>query len=167
MMSFDSTRRELLKLGAVTGGAPGVVMFMRVLAIELAEQGINVNCIARGYIKVSSGPLPRASDFETALLKNVPWGRLGTPADVAQTALLLASPAVDYVTGEVLAVNLGAFAGRMYLPLGTPRAALIDGGGSSTPVAFPARSSMQFLRMRQKEAPGELKEGHDARARAR
>src|SRR5262245_5692222 len=34
----------------------------------------------------------------------------------------LASPLADYVTGEVLAVNGGAFAGRMYLPLGTPKA---------------------------------------------
>ena len=99
----------------------GVVMFTRVLAMELAEQRINVNCIAPGYIRVSSETSPIASDFETALLQNVPWGRLGTPADVAQTALFLASPAADYVTGEVLAVNGGAFAGRMYLPFGTPK----------------------------------------------
>jgi NAD(P)-dependent dehydrogenase (short-subunit alcohol dehydrogenase family) len=98
----------------------GVVMFTRVLAMELAERRINVNCIAPGYIKVDGGTL--TSDFETALMKNIPFGRLGTPADVAQTALFLASPAADYVTGEVLSVNGGAFAGRMYLPLSTPKA---------------------------------------------
>jgi NAD(P)-dependent dehydrogenase (short-subunit alcohol dehydrogenase family) len=100
----------------------GVVMFTRVLAMELAEQRINVNCIAPGYIKVDSGMSPPTSDFETALIKNTPWGRLGTPADIAPAALFLASPAADYVTGEVLAVNGGAFAGRMYLPLSTPKA---------------------------------------------
>src|SRR6266542_1511575 len=100
----------------------GVVMFTRVLAMELAEQRINVNCIAPGYIKVDSGTSPPSSDFETALIKNTPWGRLGTPADIAPAALFLASPAADYVTGEVLAVNGGAFAGRMYLPLSTPKA---------------------------------------------
>jgi NAD(P)-dependent dehydrogenase (short-subunit alcohol dehydrogenase family) len=63
-----------------------------------------------------------ADDFETALIKNTPSGRLGTPADIAPAALFLASPAADYVTGEVLAVNGGAFAGRMYLPLSTPKA---------------------------------------------
>jgi NAD(P)-dependent dehydrogenase (short-subunit alcohol dehydrogenase family) len=56
------------------------------------------------------------------LIKNIPWGRFGTPADVAQAALFLDSPAADYVTGEVLAVNGGAFAGRAYLPLGGPKA---------------------------------------------
>ena len=100
----------------------GVVMFTRVLAMELAEQRINVNCIAPGYIKVDSGTSPLTPDFETAIMKNIPWGRLGTPADIAPAALFLASPAADYVTGEVLAVNGGAFAGRMYLPLGTPKA---------------------------------------------
>jgi NAD(P)-dependent dehydrogenase (short-subunit alcohol dehydrogenase family) len=100
----------------------GVVMFTRVLAMELAEQRINVNCIAPGYIKVDTGTSPPSSDFETALVKNTPWGRLGTPEDIAPAALFLASPAADYVTGEVLAVNGGAFAGRMYLPLSTPKA---------------------------------------------
>ena len=47
--------------------------------------------------------------------------RAGRAADVAQAALFLASPAADYVTGEVLAVNGGAFGGRAYLPLGGPK----------------------------------------------
>lgn len=98
----------------------GVVMFTRVLAMELAEHRINVNCIAPGYIQLESAP--PASEFRSALLKNIPWGRFGTPAEVAQAALFLASPAADYVTGEVLAVNGGAFAGRAYLPLNTPKA---------------------------------------------
>jgi NAD(P)-dependent dehydrogenase (short-subunit alcohol dehydrogenase family) len=55
-------------------------------------------------------------------MKNIPWGRFGTPADVAQGALFLASSAADYVTGEVLAVSGGALAGRAYLPLGGPKA---------------------------------------------
>jgi 3-oxoacyl-[acyl-carrier protein] reductase len=52
----------------------GVVMFTRVLAMELAEQRINVNCIAPGYIKVDSGPSSPSSDFETSLTRNTPWG---------------------------------------------------------------------------------------------
>jgi NAD(P)-dependent dehydrogenase (short-subunit alcohol dehydrogenase family) len=102
----------------------GIVMFTKVLAMELAEQRINVNSIAPGYIDTRSGSLPgaAASAFRDAMIRNIPWGRFGTPADVAQAALFLASPAADYVTGEVLGVNGGAFAGRAYLPLGTPAA---------------------------------------------
>jgi 3-oxoacyl-[acyl-carrier protein] reductase len=95
----------------------GIVMFTKALAMELAEGRINVNCIAPGYIQ-PEGAVPD-SEFQRALLKNIPWGRFGTPADVAEIALFLASSAADYVTGEVFAVNGGAFAGRMYLPLNT------------------------------------------------
>jgi len=108
------------------GGAPycaskaGVVMFTKTLAMELAAVRINVNCIAPGYIQ-SEGAVS-SSDFQRALLNNIPWGRFGTPADVAQMALFLASSAAEYVTGEVFAVNGGAFAGRMYLPLDTTTA---------------------------------------------
>ena len=100
----------------------GIVMFTKVLAMELAEQRINVNSIAPGYINTKPDSAPAVSAFQDAMLRNIPWGRFGTPADVAQAALFLASPAADYVTGEVLAVNGGAFAGRAYLPLGTPKA---------------------------------------------
>ena len=54
-------------------------------------------------------------------MKNIPWCRAGTPADIAQAALFLASPFAHYVTGETLSVNGGAMAGRAYLPLSTPR----------------------------------------------
>jgi 3-oxoacyl-[acyl-carrier protein] reductase len=95
----------------------GVVMFTKALAMELAEARINVNCIAPGYIQLD-GAAPN-SEFHRELLKNIPWGRFGTPADVAEMAMFLASAAADYVTGEVFAVNGGAFSGRMYLPLNT------------------------------------------------
>jgi NAD(P)-dependent dehydrogenase (short-subunit alcohol dehydrogenase family) len=91
----------------------GVVMFTKTLAMELAEARINVNCIAPGYIQ-NDGAIPD-SEFQRALLRNIPWGRFGTPADVAEMTLFLASSAADYVTGEVFAVNGGAYAGRMYL----------------------------------------------------
>jgi NAD(P)-dependent dehydrogenase (short-subunit alcohol dehydrogenase family) len=93
----------------------GIVMFTKALAMELAEGRINVNCIAPGYIQVD-GAAPD-TEFRRALLQNIPLGRFGTPADIAEIALFLASSAADYVTGEVFAVNGGAFAGRMYLPL--------------------------------------------------
>jgi 3-oxoacyl-[acyl-carrier protein] reductase len=97
----------------------GIVMFTKALAMELAEARINVNCIAPGYIQ-DDGAVPD-SDFQRGILKNIPWGRFGTPGDVAEMALFLASTVSDYLTGEVFAVNGGAYAGRMYL---APDAAL-------------------------------------------
>jgi NAD(P)-dependent dehydrogenase (short-subunit alcohol dehydrogenase family) len=97
-----------------------VVMFTRVLALELASPRINVNCIAPGLVKVDSETSPISAEYETALTKQIPWGRAGTPLDIAHAALFLASPFADYMTGEVLAVNGGTSAGRAFLPLSTP-----------------------------------------------
>jgi 3-oxoacyl-[acyl-carrier protein] reductase len=97
-----------------------VVMFTRVLALELAPQRINVNCIAPGLIKVDSETSPISAEYETALTGQIPWGRTGSPRDIAHAALFLASPFADYMTGEVLAVNGGTSAGRAFLPLSTP-----------------------------------------------
>lgn len=99
----------------------GIVMFTKVLAMELATQRINVNCIAPGYINTKPDNANVDPDFQSAMLRNIPWGRFGTPAEIAHSVLFLASPAADYVTGEVLAVNGGAFAGRAYLPLNKPK----------------------------------------------
>jgi NAD(P)-dependent dehydrogenase (short-subunit alcohol dehydrogenase family) len=95
-------------------------MITKVLAMELAAQRINVNCIAPGYVDTRPGDAGKDPDFQNAMLRNIPWGRFGTPSEVAQSALFLASEAAGYVTGEVLAVNGGAFAGRAYLPLNKP-----------------------------------------------
>jgi NAD(P)-dependent dehydrogenase (short-subunit alcohol dehydrogenase family) len=99
----------------------GIVMFTKTLAMELAPQGINVNCIAPGYINARPDDTNKDSNFQNAMLSNIPWGRFGTTAELAQSALFLASSAADYITGEVLAVNGGAFAGRAYLPLNKPK----------------------------------------------
>jgi NAD(P)-dependent dehydrogenase (short-subunit alcohol dehydrogenase family) len=98
-----------------------VVMFTRVLALELAGRRINVNCIAPGLITVNSEASPISPEYVAALTKQIPWGRAGEPSDIANAALFLASPYADYMTGEVLAVNGGTSAGRAFLPLSSPR----------------------------------------------
>jgi 3-oxoacyl-[acyl-carrier protein] reductase len=98
-----------------------VVMFTRVLALELAGQHVNVNCIAPGLITVNSESSPVSAEYVTALTSQIPWGRAGVPEDIAHAALFLASPLAEYMTGEVLAVNGGTSAGRAFLPLSSPR----------------------------------------------
>jgi NAD(P)-dependent dehydrogenase (short-subunit alcohol dehydrogenase family) len=117
--------------GAYASGRPGaahycaskaaVVMFTKVLALELAGARVNVNCIAPGFVRVDSELSPLTKEYVDAISRGIPWGRQGTPADIANAALYLASPYADYVTGEVLGVNGGTTAGRSQLPLSTPR----------------------------------------------
>ena len=94
----------------------GVVMFTRVLAMELAQHRINVNSVSPGLIDV--GPRPGVSqEYKDAQTKGIPWGRMGRPDEIASAVLFLASDAAEYITGEVLEVDGGVLAGRYHLPL--------------------------------------------------
>lgn len=94
----------------------GVVMFTKVLAMELGPHRINVNCIAPGLVTVDRDVTQVSEDYVATLVSNIPWGRPGTPADIARAALFLASPDADFITGEVLSVDGGSGTGRTYLP---------------------------------------------------
>ncbi len=98
-----------------------VVMFTRVLALELAPHRINVNSIAPGLVEVEGEVSPLSREYVDALVRGIPWGRIGTPRDIAHAALFLASPYAEWVTGEVFGINGGSAAGRPNLPLSTPR----------------------------------------------
>lgn len=99
----------------------GVVMFTKVLALEMAKHHINVNCISPGLIEVDSEVSPLTREYVETLTRSIPWGRIGQPEDIANAALFLASPLAEFITGEVLAVNGGSSAGRAFLPLSTPK----------------------------------------------
>ena len=94
----------------------GVVMFTKVLAMELGPHRINVNCIAPGLVTVERDATQVSDEYVQTLVGNIPWGRAGTPADIARAALFLASPEADFITGEVLSVDGGSGTGRTYLP---------------------------------------------------
>jgi 3-oxoacyl-[acyl-carrier protein] reductase len=80
----------------------------RALARELGSRGITVNCVAPGFIATDmTEVLPEAQ--KTALLQQIPLGRLGTPEEIAQAVAFLASPQAGYITGTELHVNGGMF----------------------------------------------------------
>jgi 3-oxoacyl-[acyl-carrier protein] reductase len=99
----------------------GVVMFTKVLAMELAEQHINVNCIAPGLVTVRDGTSSVSEEYARTLVSHIPLGRAGTPEDIARAALFLASPLAEWMTGDVVSVDGGSSTGRTYLPFSTPR----------------------------------------------
>jgi NAD(P)-dependent dehydrogenase (short-subunit alcohol dehydrogenase family) len=86
----------------------GVMQLTKSLAIAYAEDGIRVNAIAPGWIAT---PLTAALQQDPArsddILRRTPMGRWGTPADVADPVLFLASQAARFVTGVVLPVDGG------------------------------------------------------------
>jgi 3-oxoacyl-[acyl-carrier protein] reductase len=86
----------------------GVVGMAKSLARELGSRNITVNCVAPGFIDTD---MTRAlSDAQrTALIGQVPLGRLGQPGDVAAAVAFLASPAAGYITGAVVHVNGGMY----------------------------------------------------------
>ena len=94
----------------------GVVMFTKVLAMEMGSHRINVNCIAPGLVTVDRDVTQVSDGLVRTLVGNIPWGRAGTPDDIARAALFLASHDADFITGEVLTVDGGAGTGRTYLP---------------------------------------------------
>jgi 3-oxoacyl-[acyl-carrier protein] reductase len=86
----------------------GLIGMTKALAAEIASRNITVNCVAPGFIDTD---MTRALSEEqkSALLAQIPLGRLGRPEDVAAAVAYLASPAAAYVTGSVLHVNGGMY----------------------------------------------------------
>ncbi len=88
----------------------GIIGFSKSLAKEIGSRGVTVNVVAPGFIETDmTRDLPESA--REAMLGQIALGRLGTPQDIAEAVLFLASPAAAYITGETLHVN-----GGMYMP---------------------------------------------------
>jgi 3-oxoacyl-[acyl-carrier protein] reductase len=76
------------------------------VARELASRGITVNAVAPGFVETEMTDV-LSDDTKAELLKTIPLGRTGKSEDIAKTVAFLASPAADYITGQVLPVDGG------------------------------------------------------------
>ena len=86
----------------------GVVNLTRVLAIEWAEQNINVNAVGPTFVRTPlTEKLFQDESFSSEVLRRIPLGRLGKPEDVAGAVVFLSSPAADLITGHTLLVDGG------------------------------------------------------------
>jgi 3-oxoacyl-[acyl-carrier protein] reductase len=83
-----------------------VIGFTKTVAREYASRGITVNAVAPGFIETAMTD-KLGGEVRDALLKQIPLGRLGSPADVAEAVRFLVSPEAAYITGHVLHVNGG------------------------------------------------------------
>jgi gluconate 5-dehydrogenase len=86
----------------------GLLMLTKTLAVEWAKYNINVNLIGPGYIATElTEPLWTDDDFNRWVMAKTPLARWGRPEDLVGTAVLLASRAGDFITGQIIYVDGG------------------------------------------------------------
>jgi gluconate 5-dehydrogenase len=111
---------RIINIGSLTcyGGRPttaayasskgGLLSLTRTLAVEWAKYNINVNAIGPGYITTElTEPLWTNDEFNKWVLSKTPLARWGKPEDLAGTAVLLASKAGEFITGQIIYVDGG------------------------------------------------------------
>lgn len=84
----------------------GIIGFTKALAKETAPSGIRVNCVSPGFILTDMNK--NFSDEDLKLIReDIPLGRFGTPEDIANAVIFLASEKSAFITGQVLGINGG------------------------------------------------------------
>jgi 3-oxoacyl-[acyl-carrier protein] reductase len=90
--------------------------YTRTQAAALAKHGIRVNCVAPGSIEFPGGSWERRKTEDpklyNSILNSMPAGRLGTPEEVANVVMFLASDMAIWVTAQIIQVNGGQGFGR-------------------------------------------------------
>jgi 3-oxoacyl-[acyl-carrier protein] reductase len=85
----------------------GLVMLTRQLTTEVGTRGIRINCIAPSSILTEKVKATMPADVQAKVAATHPLGRMGTPDDVAQTALFLDSDSASWLTGLTIDVAGG------------------------------------------------------------
>ena len=86
----------------------GIMGFTKSIAREVAGRGINVNAVAPGFIDTEMTRVISEKAKEN-FLKQIPFGKMGKPEDVAEAVCWLCSNAAGYITGQVIHVNGGMY----------------------------------------------------------
>jgi NAD(P)-dependent dehydrogenase (short-subunit alcohol dehydrogenase family) len=119
-MIRDHKRGTIINIGSACNKVPfpnlvdytaskgGIEQFTKVSAVELGPHGINVNCVAPGPIETDRTRREAPSYAET-WSRVTPMRRVGTPEDVAHAVLFFADEKSDFISGQTLYVDGGAF----------------------------------------------------------
>ncbi|SFB73520.1 SDR family oxidoreductase [Tropicimonas isoalkanivorans] len=93
--------------GHYSASKAGINGFIRAAALEFAGYGITVNGVEPGNILTDGMKSHRSPEFIEGMARSIPLGRMGTPEDVANAFLYLASDDAAYVTGTTIVVDGG------------------------------------------------------------
>lgn len=107
LMSSTAGRSVSLASAAYGAAQAATLMFMRHLAVELGPFGIRANAIAPSIVRNEKIEKFMPAEAQTKVAEQLPLRRIGTPEDIAEAALFLASDASSWITGHVLDVNGG------------------------------------------------------------
>jgi 3-oxoacyl-[acyl-carrier protein] reductase len=86
----------------------GVAGMSRALAMEIGSRNITVNCIAPGFIDTDMTKA-LTDEQKSAILSQIPMGKLGQPEDIANATVFLASSGAGYITGTTIHINGGMY----------------------------------------------------------
>jgi acetoacetyl-CoA reductase len=86
----------------------GITGFSRSLALEAARAGVTVNCVSPGFTLTEMTAAMKPEMLE-AMVKMIPLGRIGQPADIANGVSFLCKEESGWITGETMSINGGQF----------------------------------------------------------
>ncbi|MFA0964985.1 SDR family NAD(P)-dependent oxidoreductase [Roseivirga sp. BDSF3-8] len=97
------------KVIAYSASKTAIEGMTRAMAVELAEMGIRVNCVAPGFIEtpMSAKALNNDPERKNKVMSRTPMGKMGLPEDIGDTVYYLASAGAKYVTGVTIPVDGG------------------------------------------------------------
>ena len=84
----------------------GLIGMTKSIAKEVASRGITANCIAPGWIETSMTE-KLSEEVKSEFLSHIPVGRIGSPDDIANAVIFLASDEAGYITGQTITVDGG------------------------------------------------------------
>lgn len=109
IVSSTAGQRGEAKVSNYAASKGGQISFTKSLAVELAPFGINVNCVAPGWVEtdMNDGVFADKARLES-ILQTIPLRKIGQPDELAAPIVFLCSKWASYITGEVLNVNGGS-----------------------------------------------------------